>query len=129
MFYTAVTHQDVLVTVAEDCRLVYRPTRLWPLSTFTPRGPGLGILSPVMDSDQAFAVLSIGVFGLSGNRVELVWKDVEGVSSVKQRVGPQGSHLKRTAAYRETERVSRIFGFKLEILVPSEGGLILTLRR
>jgi len=129
MFYTAITHQDVLVTVAADCKLVYRPTRIWPLSTFTPRGPGLGILAPIMDTDQAFAILSIGVFGISNNRVELVWKEVEGVSAVRQRIGCKGQYLKMTAAYREVERVARILGFELKIVATADGGLTLTIRK
>jgi hypothetical protein len=127
MFMTATVHPDVIESVASDCFMVYRSNRIWPLSKFTPRGPGRGIMAPKHVPAQAFVPLTIGVFEVS-NCYELAWKEGGFSDHLHCCVGSQGKHLKTAIALREIERLSLIHNFKYKVLVKKDGNIRVTIR-
>ena len=128
MFKTAIVHKEVLQESIKHCRLVYRPNMVWPLSEYVPRGPGRGILVTKSDTYRAPSSLTIGVFEVSNDNYELVWKELTGNSELSSRIGVNGAYLKQSIALDEIDRLQKIYGFKMAVRLSKDGSVRITIQ-
>ena len=129
MFRTAIVHKEVLEDAIRPCCLVYRPSMVWPLSEYVPKGPGRGILVIKSDIRQAPSPLTVGVFEVSNDCYELAWKELSDRSELSAVIGPGGLFLKQAIALAEIDRLQKIYNFDKKVYVFKDGSIKITITR
>lgn len=128
MFLTATLSHGLLDLVAHDCSLVHYANRVWPMCSYTARGPAIGVLIPKDFISSETPTLTVGVFDLAQG-FELVWKESTTSFQLQSCIGAGGHLLKKAIAIREVEEFCRNKGlYRHSMRVSKDGSIKIILR-